>query len=246
MSQFWATYEKLRCSSGTTPPIYGLPKIHKSGVPLRPIVSFYTSPVYQLSKFLVKLLSPLTGSTESFVCNSKRFCFICVIDVIGLWWDFGFIWCDLFVHKDPGWSGSTSDSKTPRSRWHSPRGQTWKCVIYCRCWHCAWRQPILHSVEHFTTLATPPNLWKRYVDDACSVVQRQQLPLVLHHINSIKPSIQFTHKIEGEDGCLPFLDILLEHCVKMDQFLLVHIGNLLTPTTTLTLCHTTPKHIRLQ
>ena len=64
-------YNELRCSSGKTPSIYGLPKIHKPDVPLRPIVSFCTSPTYNLSKYLVRLLSPLVGSHG--VRNSKDF-----------------------------------------------------------------------------------------------------------------------------------------------------------------------------
>ena len=47
-------YNRPRCSSGSIPSIYGLPKIHKSGVPLKPIVSFYTSPTYHLSKHLLR------------------------------------------------------------------------------------------------------------------------------------------------------------------------------------------------
>ena len=34
------TYKLLRSSDGLAPRLYGLPKIHKEGVPLRPIVSF--------------------------------------------------------------------------------------------------------------------------------------------------------------------------------------------------------------
>ena len=52
-----AEYDNLRCSSGSILSIYGLPKIHKPDVPLRPIVSFCTSPSYNLSKRLVKILS---------------------------------------------------------------------------------------------------------------------------------------------------------------------------------------------
>ena len=48
----------------------GLPKIHKVGVPLRPIGSFGQSPMYQLSKHL---LSPLVGKSPSSVKNSKEF-----------------------------------------------------------------------------------------------------------------------------------------------------------------------------
>ena len=67
------TYENLRCTSGSTPFIYGLPKIYKYNIPLRPIVLFYSSPTYNLSKYLVSLLSPLVGGTSSAVLNSKDF-----------------------------------------------------------------------------------------------------------------------------------------------------------------------------
>ena len=70
-------YNKLRCSSGSIPHICGLPKIHKPDTPLRPIVSFYTSPTYSLSKHLVGILSPLVGKTSSAVRNSKEFVSFC-------------------------------------------------------------------------------------------------------------------------------------------------------------------------
>ena len=66
-------YEHLRSTGGLTPFIYGLPKIHKPSIPLRPIVSFYTSPSYHLSKHLTRLLSPLVGNTSSNVRNSAEF-----------------------------------------------------------------------------------------------------------------------------------------------------------------------------
>ena len=59
------------------PHIYGLPKIHKPDTPLRPIVSFYTSPTYGLSKHLVGILSPLVGKTSSAVRNSREFISFC-------------------------------------------------------------------------------------------------------------------------------------------------------------------------
>jgi hypothetical protein len=46
-----ATYEKLYSSDGLSPRFYGLPKIHKPGIPLRPIVSFVNSPTYGVSSF---------------------------------------------------------------------------------------------------------------------------------------------------------------------------------------------------
>ena len=61
------TYDHLRCSSGTIPSIYGLPKVHKPNVPLCPIVSFCSSPTYNHSKFLVAIISPLVGKSPSTV-----------------------------------------------------------------------------------------------------------------------------------------------------------------------------------
>ena len=62
----------LRCSNAITPRFYGLPKIHKSSVPVRPIVSFVNSPTYNLSKFLSRVLSSLLKNNYS-VRNSREF-----------------------------------------------------------------------------------------------------------------------------------------------------------------------------
>ena len=62
-------YQRLRSSAGKVPLLYGLPKVHKPGTPLRPIVSFVNSPTYALSKHLVTILSPLVGRSHSHVRN---------------------------------------------------------------------------------------------------------------------------------------------------------------------------------
>ena len=68
-----AMHRKLRSSSGKPPSFYGLPKIHETGIPLRPIVSFINSPTYNLSKYLITVLAPMVGKSFSFVKNSKEF-----------------------------------------------------------------------------------------------------------------------------------------------------------------------------
>ena len=64
-------YLSPQCS--TPPLIYGLPKIHKEGLPLRQIVSPIRSPTYRLAKSLARILTPLAGKTSSFVKNSTDF-----------------------------------------------------------------------------------------------------------------------------------------------------------------------------
>ena len=52
-------FHQLKCDKAVTPKFYGLPKIHKSGFALNPVVSFIGAPTYCLAKFLVGILSPL-------------------------------------------------------------------------------------------------------------------------------------------------------------------------------------------
>ena len=53
--------------------IYGLPKLHKNNIPLRPIVSTVGSPTYKLSKFLSNILTNILGNTEHHFKDSGDF-----------------------------------------------------------------------------------------------------------------------------------------------------------------------------
>ena len=64
---------KLTLKNTIIPRIYGLPKIHKEGVPFRSIVNTIGSATYQLAKFLAKTLKPLVGHTFSFIKYSSHF-----------------------------------------------------------------------------------------------------------------------------------------------------------------------------
>lgn len=63
--------KKIIPKNGIMPRIYGLPKIHKEGIPLRPIVNTIGSPTYDLAKYLAKILKPLVGKTFSFIKDSS-------------------------------------------------------------------------------------------------------------------------------------------------------------------------------
>ena len=55
------------------PRIYGLPKIHKPEIPLRPIVSCVNTFAYDLSAHLADILYPLSGESDYTVPNSSYF-----------------------------------------------------------------------------------------------------------------------------------------------------------------------------
>ncbi|XP_072051644.1 uncharacterized protein [Amphiura filiformis] len=64
-----ALYYKLSPSE-SVPRFYGLPKIHKQNVPLRPIVSCISSVTYNLAKHLAGIIGPLVGKSCHHVVNS--------------------------------------------------------------------------------------------------------------------------------------------------------------------------------
>ncbi|KAF2896257.1 hypothetical protein ILUMI_09918 [Ignelater luminosus] len=62
-----------REKSSRCPKFYGLPKIHKESVPLRPIVSSIGSPLQLLARYLAKQLQPHAEEVESYVKNASHF-----------------------------------------------------------------------------------------------------------------------------------------------------------------------------
>ncbi|XP_072142130.1 uncharacterized protein [Dermacentor andersoni] len=64
---------RLLCHNGSAPALYGPPNIHKPDVPVRPIVNYTRSPLYQLSDYLHRILRPLAELTHTFVKDSAHF-----------------------------------------------------------------------------------------------------------------------------------------------------------------------------
>ena len=72
-------YEAMYPTSCVPPKFYGLPRIHKTGNPLMPIISSRGSVTYGVAKVISKVLKPLVGksphhiqSTGDFVSKTKR------------------------------------------------------------------------------------------------------------------------------------------------------------------------------
>ena len=53
------TYERLRPTGTIVPRLYGLPKTHKPGIPLRPVLDMVNSPYHALAKWLCSRLEPV-------------------------------------------------------------------------------------------------------------------------------------------------------------------------------------------
>ena len=57
----------------TSPKFYGLPKIHKTNIPLRSIVSNRASVTYGIAKVMAKILKPLVGKSPHHIQSTKDF-----------------------------------------------------------------------------------------------------------------------------------------------------------------------------
>ena len=66
-------YKRLYPTGAGTPKYYGLPKVHKEGVPLRPIISRRGAATYESPKELAKILKPLVGKSPHHVHNTQDF-----------------------------------------------------------------------------------------------------------------------------------------------------------------------------
>ena len=233
-------YDRLRATYSATPQLYGLPKIHKPEVPLRPIVSSIDSPTYNLAKFLTRIISPLTGKTSTFVKDSGDFVekarsirleegsILVSFDVTSLFTKVPIAEALEVIgrrleEQEAEERNTTLSVASIKRLLHLCLTSTyfmWNSRFYQQKEGAAMGNPLSPVVaniymEHFEALAIEsarlkPATWLRYVDDTFVVWNEgmDKLHDFLEHLNTIRPSIQFTMELE-EDGKLPFLDVLV-------------------------------------
>ena len=220
--------KQLKPSNSLPPRLYGLPKIHKQGVPLRPIVSSIGSPTYKLAKHLATLLKSLVGQSEHHIKNSKQF--IDIIKTIKL------EETDILVSFDV----ESLFTKVPlaetlvllRPHFDPPVINLfqhcltssyfiWKGTFYEQTDGVAMGSPLSPVLANFfmedfevralQSAEKKPKHWFRYVDDTFVVWQhgRESLQIFLDHLNGIHSNIKFTMETENNNA-LPFLDVLIK------------------------------------
>ena len=190
-----------------------MPKIHKPDVPLRPIVSFCTSPTYSLSKRLVKILSPLASCSFSAVRNSKEFFsfiqtqqleedeVLVSFDVISLFTKVATALALEVVQQHLTSDGTLQEctsltvdySMSLLSLCLDATYFTFRNVTYQQIYGTAMGSPVSVVVTNLVKLAIfsfvrKPRFWNRYVDDVCCSVQECDVNDLVH-LNSIEPSI---------------------------------------------------------
>ena len=233
------TYRRLYPTGASSPKFHGLPKVHKQGMPLRPIVSSTGAVTYQSAKELSKILKPLVGKSPHHVHKNEDFLqhlkgiqlgpdeVMISYDVKALFTSVpiqpALTIIEKMLEEDPGFQERTSMTVKNifcllefclRSTYFTFQNQYYEQVE-----GAAMGSPISPIVanlfmENFETKAIsisphPPLMWKGFVDDICVIIKEAQKQEFLEHINSIDPHIQFTSEDSKPDGSMPFQDMLI-------------------------------------
>ncbi|UYV61721.1 hypothetical protein LAZ67_1006162 [Cordylochernes scorpioides] len=217
--------------------IYGLPKIHKPDVPLRPIISYHLSPAYTLSKFLSNFLTPLLQSPpwEYTIANSPSFVsyitsltppprsIMVSFDVTSLYLSLAhpLIINSLrtFLENAPLLDTLTAETVVElTSICLGMSTFTFDTQFFKQTKGSPMGSPlstvvaevVMRSLDQWITSRHSSDifLWRRYIDDTFCLVSEVSASHILSDLNSFHPDIAFTHETENH-SVLPFLDTLV-------------------------------------
>ena len=217
------------------PKFYGLPKIHKTGTPLRPIVSSRGSITYGVAKELSHIIKPLVGQFPHHLKNTQHFIqqlqgkrlelgeTITSFDVKALFTSVP-VQPSIQIVKQRLQQDNTLPQRTSMSI-----PQITSLLEFClshtyflfqgkyyeQVQGAAMGSPISplianifikeFEVQALSSFPHPPSLWLRFVDDTFVINKAEHSQDLLQHINSQDPHIQFTVEPTQQDS-LPFLD----------------------------------------
>ena len=227
-------YHSLRSTDGTCPRVYGTIKLHKEGMPLRPITSFIGSPAYNLSKYLSTVLTPLTkkehslkNSTEArMLLNQLKLApdeELVSYDVISLFPSVPIKEVSEIIQEK-----LTSETLLHERCVLSPQeimtllhlvlnnstvkfdGQFYKQLDGTPMGSnisCVVADIMLEHVENRALNGqAKPVLYRRYVDDCLAVIKNDQIDQFHQQLNEVSDKIQFTVE-RSKDNVINFLDL---------------------------------------
>ena len=229
-------YRKMYPTGAVSPKYYGLPKFHKPGIPLRPIISSTGTVTYNTAKEMAKILKPLVGLSSHHVHNTRDFidhikdvrlrqgeCTISY-DVTALF-TYVPIQPVLNIIQQRLATDQDLQNRTSMSIKHiinllefclNSTSFVFQGQYYQQMEGAAMGSPLSPIVanifmeqfekEALETAPHPPSLWKRFVDDTSVILEAKYKDEFFHHINSLDTNIKFTAETSKTDGSIPFLD----------------------------------------
>ena len=227
-------YGRMYPTGASSSKFYGLPKIHKKNVPLRPIVSSIGSVTHGVAKELFKIIKPLVGTSKQHVNNTKEFAdeikktkleegeCITSYDVTALFTSvpvpsaLEIIKSKLEQDSDlQGRTKMTVDNIIELLEFCLKNTYfLFQDVFYEQTKGAAMGSPVgpivaniyMEAFENraISTALHPHRMWKRYIDDTFVIQHQSHKEEFLRHINTVDPSIQFTVEEPKDDGSIPF------------------------------------------
>nr|VZI19093.1 unnamed protein product [Spirometra erinaceieuropaei] len=209
-------------NSGAIPPIYrrmaraqetalarfyGLPKVHKGGATLRPIVSLKGTPTYGLPKWLFQRLKFLTSDSNTTVSSSTQFLEKpngdLAVETIEL----------LLREKYDGTENRLGHAQTIQLlKFCLKTYFTFDGTISEQMKETSMDSPssgliaeaVLQRLESLVLQHHTPKFWARYLDENFVVIERDQVLTFKERLNSVFSDIQFTME-EKKLTSWPFL-----------------------------------------
>ena len=231
--------EVIRPVGSQRPRLYGLPKIHKKNVPLRPVLSAIGSPQYPVAKYLASVLKPVLDKFSAY-CVSDSFTFakeinstkldkssfLCSFDIKSLFTNVPLEEtiniCADTLYNDP------TIEPPPFNREEfitlikfatMDIEFSFDEVMYRQIEGIGMGNPLGSILSNIFvgyqesllfSQTDPPKGYRRYVDDTFAIFQSKgECLLFLEKLNKMHPSLEFTCEFES-DNSLPFLDVLVQ------------------------------------
>lgn len=218
------------------PRIYGLPKIHKENVPLRPIVSCIGSPTHKLSRFCNDILKNIADRSPYKLQNSydfvKRIDTVKVdaddvmisFDVVSLFTNIPRDLALLIIEEE--WDRIEVYTSIPKSLFKDIvmlimksgffkyKGSFYEQIEGMPMGNCL--SPVIADIVIDRVIDTairaatiPPKVIYKYVDDLFLITHKDNVSHLLDTFNDVHEKIKFTCELEKE-GKLPYLDTLVQ------------------------------------
>lgn len=212
--------------------MHGLPKIHKTPLKMRPIVSNISAPTYKLAKWLVRKFSEFDPPKGKFVKNSMDFVkrlknvkvekdeVMISFDVVSL---YPSVPIPEAIQNVSDWLRTTNITDTQKNtlvdatrvcmqqnqfRFRNKFYKLRRGTSMGNPLSCFVSNIFMCNFENELGVALP-RVWWRFVDDVFAIVKKSEIDNILKTLNGTKyTSIKFTHEEESE-GKLPFLDLML-------------------------------------
>ena len=231
----YPTYMKLYPSKTQIPRMKGQPKIHKEGNPLREIVDSIGSVYKEVDKHIAKIIKPLRGNTEYVVKNSQHFIetvkdikleedeTLVSYDVTALYPSVPQEEAIRIIKEE-----LEKDKKLKERTKMTVKHIIQLFRIYVNNTYFIFNGRIYRQINGLAigastsgfaadifmerlearalnSFATPPSIWKRFVDDTFAKIKKIVVEEFLKHLNNLHPRIKFTTETLNNNK-IAFLD----------------------------------------